>query len=127
MRLLPPHKRDAMFAIYAFCREVDDIADGDATPDAKRRGLNLWRDELHLLHNSQPRHLITNALAGPIKEFGLNPLDFEAVIDGMEMDAVNKLRLSDMAELSLYCDRVACAVGRLSNRVFGIETEIGDP
>jgi len=127
MRLLPPHKRDAMFAIYAFCREVDDIADGDATPATKRRGLNQWRDELSLLHNFQPRNLITRALVGPIKEFGLDPLDFEAVIDGMEMDAVKKLRLSNMAELSLYCDRVACAVGRLSNRVFGIEPNIGDP
>ncbi|MBT4938225.1 MAG: presqualene diphosphate synthase HpnD, partial [Rhodospirillaceae bacterium] len=123
MRLLPPAKRDAMFAIYAFCREVDDIADGEEALETKRINLQIWRDEIDKLYDGTPNHLITRALAEPLRLYGLAKEDFVAVIDGMETDAIDKLQLQDMAELELYCDRVACAVGRLSNAVFGLAPE----
>ncbi len=120
MRLLPAKKRDAMFAIYAFCREVDDIADGGDTPEIKRAKLQQWRVEINNLYDGIPQNLITRALAEPVRTYALSKEDFEAVINGMETDATDQLRLQDMDELVLYCDRVACAVGRLSNAVFGL-------
>jgi presqualene diphosphate synthase len=121
MRILPPQKRDAMFAIYAFCREVDDIADGTEKPETKLLKLQIWRDEIEALYNSAPNNLITRALVKPLDVYQLAKEDFIAVIDGMETDATDQLRLQDMSALVLYCDQVACAVGRLSNAVFGLD------
>ena len=126
MRVLPPPKRDAMFAVYAFCREVDDIADDPGDPDDKLRRLKGWRDEIERLFGGAPRSPVTRALAGPVGRFGLRKEPFMAVIDGMEMDAAGGLRIADMAALETYCDRVACAVGRLSNRVFGVDDKAGE-
>ncbi len=126
MRTLPPEKRDAMFAIYAFCREVDDIADGPASEDDKRRRLGQWRTEIENLYAGAPRHPVGQAIKGPVRRFGLKKDNFLAVIAGMEMDAGDKVRIHDLDELGLYCDRVACAVGRLSNKVFGLDEETGD-
>jgi squalene synthase HpnD len=123
MRLLPEEKRRAMFAVYAFCREVDDIADEPGEYDDKLAQLGQWRGEIERLYGGRPRHPIACALAGPLDRFGLRKEDFRAIIDGMEMDATPSVRLKDMAELTLYCDRVACAVGRLSNRVFGLDDD----
>lgn len=121
MRLLPEEKRRAMFAIYAFCREVDDIADDPGVVSEKLSGLGHWREEVERLYAHAPAESISRALIGPVQRFGLRKEDFLAVIDGMEMDAADRLRIADMDELELYCDRVACAVGRLSDRVFGVE------
>ena len=71
MRLLPHQKRDAMFAIYAFCRNVDDIADGEDDPASKHAKLQQWRDEIDHLYDGNPNNLITNALAGPVETYGL--------------------------------------------------------
>ena len=120
MRWLPEKKRQAIYGIYAFCREVDDIADGDSPPLEKKNRLGVWRGEIERLYGDHPRNPVTRALQGPIGDFGLKKEDFRAVIDGMEMDADDKIRITDMDELNLYCDRVACAVGRLCVRVFGI-------
>jgi phytoene synthase len=125
MRLLPERKRDAMFAVYAFCREVDDVADGPMAPDDKMRGLDDWQAEIDALYRGQPRRMVARALIGPVRTYGLAKEDFEAVIAGMRMDAVTRLRIADQAELALYCDRVACAVGRLSTPIFGIEPDCG--
>lgn len=125
MRRLPEEKRNAMYAIYAFCREVDDIADGSADVETKRSRLGEWRGEVERLYGKRPRHGIAKALLEPVDRFALHKEDFRAVIDGMEMDAAPKLRIADMAELELYCDRVACAVGRLSVKVFGLPNDIG--
>jgi phytoene synthase len=125
MRILPEEKRRAMFAVYAFCREVDDIADDPGEVPAKLIGLGRWRDEVERLYDRAPRLPISRALLGPVQRFGLRKADFLAVIDGMEMDAADRLRIADMDELILYCDRVACAVGRLSNRVFGVDEPSG--
>ncbi len=126
MKVLPADRRDAMFAVYAFCREVDDIADGSGSPQEKLKSLNDWRVDIAGIYKGLPRGAICRALTGVVKEFGLREVDFLAVIDGMEMDAATQVRLSDMDELHLYCDRVACAVGRLSVRIFGMEAEAGD-
>ena len=125
MRVLPEARRDAMFAIYAFCREVDDIADGAASPEVKRRELDAWRREIEALFAGQPATTEGRALLEPTRGFDLRHEDFLAVIDGMEMDAAD-IRAPGLAELDLYCDRVASAVGRLSVRAFGVATEAAD-
>ncbi len=126
MRRLPKDKRNAMFAVYAFCRQVDDIADGTDAVKDKRARLSQWRKEIDRLYRGNPILPVARALEGPVSKFDLQREDFLAVIDGMEMDARSKLRIEDQAELDLYCDRVACAVGRLSNRIFGIDPKMGD-
>ena len=120
MRLLPEDRRNAMYAIYAFCREVDDIADEPAPQDEKQRGLAAWRAEIEAIYAGRPASLlVARALVGPVRQFDLRKADFHAVIDGMAMDAERDIVAPDAAELDLYCDRVASAVGRLSVRVFG--------
>lgn len=126
MRLLPEARRDAMFAIYAFCREVDDIADEEAPQTDKQLRLAAWRAEIDRLYAGQPSRPISEALLTPMREFKLRREDFLAVIDGMEMDATDTIQAPDMATLDLYCDRVASAVGRLSVRAFGATEPIAD-
>ncbi len=126
MRVLPRFKRDAMFAVYAFCREVDDIADDPGDPADKLHRLKDWREEIERLFGGNPRLPVSRALADPVDRFGLPKETFMAVIEGMEMDAAGGLRIADMAALEAYCDRVACAVGRLSNRVFGVDDSAGE-
>ena len=123
MRLLEPARRDAMFAIYAFCREVDDIADEGGTAEAKRQGLAEWRREIDRLYAGAPTRPTTRALLRPVAAYGLLREDFLAVIDGMEMDALRDIRAPSLAELELYCARVAGAVGLLSVRAFGDRSE----
>lgn len=119
MRLLQPDRRNAMYAIYAFCREVDDIADDDGISDTARRdGLAGWRVEIDRLYQGNPGHMVARALLPYVAMYQLRREDFLAVIDGMEMDAV-AIQAPSLAELDLYCDRVASAVGRLSVRAFG--------
>ena len=125
MRLLPEARRNAMFAVYAFCREVDDIADEPAPMAEKRRGLAGWREEIGRLYAGTPRYPTGVALLRPVRDYGLRREDFLALIDGMEMDAV-EIRAPSIAALELYCDRVACAVGRLSVRAFGETAEARD-
>jgi len=119
MRLLAPDRRNAMYAIYAFCREVDDIADDDGLPDQERqRRLHDWRVEIDHLYQGRPSSMVSRALLPYVGLFDLRRDDFIAVIEGMEMDAV-AIQAPSLAELDLYCDRVASAVGRLSVRAFG--------
>ena len=126
MRLLPEARRAAMFAIYAFCREVDDIADEGGTQAEKQAGLAAWRVEIDRLYAGKPEHPIAQALLQPMRDFNLRRADFLAVIDGMEMDATEEIQAPDMTLLDLYCDRVASAVGRLSVRAFGATEEKAD-
>jgi presqualene diphosphate synthase len=126
MRILPAARRDAMFAIYAFCREVDDIADSDAPATAKRVELIGWREEVDAIYAGRPGHLIGRALVAAVAEYGLRREDFLAMIDGMEMDAAGDIRAPSLAELDLYCARVASAVGHLSVRVFGDASPAAD-
>lgn len=126
MRSLPDNKRHGMYAVYAFCREVDDIADEPGIEAEKREELNQWRIEVDNIFANNPQKPTGMALIDPIQRFGLHKKDFLAVIDGMEMDAGDYVRIQNLDELALYNDRVACAVGRLSNRVFGVEEGLGD-
>jgi presqualene diphosphate synthase len=126
MRRLPERERQAMFAVYAFCREVDDIADDPGEEGPKRLALGQWRGEIERLYGGHSRNLTGRALLPAVEAFDLQKEDFRAVIAGMEMDAGDSMRIADMDELFLYCDRVACAVGRLSTHVFGIPKELGD-
>ncbi len=117
MRLMPRPQREAMFEIYWFCREVDDIADNEGPRDVRLARLQRWRHDVDAMcAGAAPPHL--RALAEATRTFGLSRNDFFAVIDGMEMDVVAPIRAPDWATLDLYCDRVASAVGRLSVRVF---------
>ena len=126
MRLLPAERRNAMFAVYAFCREVDDVADEPAPLEDKHRRLAEWRDEIAALYRGRPTHMITRSLLRPVREYALRREDFLAVIDGMAMDAERDIRAPSLAELDLYCDRVASAVGRLSVRIFGDASPAAD-
>ncbi|MTJ81967.1 MAG: presqualene diphosphate synthase HpnD [Telmatospirillum sp.] len=120
MRLMEPDRRLAMYAIYAFCREVDDIVDEPGETADKRRRLAHWRDDIaRLAAGDAPSQPLARALARPMRTFDLQPDDLIAVVDGCEMDTGAGVVRPDMATLELYCDRVACAVGRLSVRVFG--------
>lgn len=126
MRTLPPPQREAMFAIYAFCREIDDIADDPLPSGEKIAALAAWRDEIERLYDGVPEYRIARALLEPVTAYGLDKADFLALIDGMEMDAKEDLRGPTMDTLELYCDRVAGAVGRLSVRIFGAHGDQGD-
>jgi len=126
MRLLPPDRRDAMFAVYAYCREVDDIADSDASPAAKEAGLAMWRAEVAAIFGGSARTALGKVVAELVPTYHLRQTDFLAIIDGMEMDAVEDVRAPSLADLDLYCDRVASAVGRLSVRIFGDDRPAAD-
>jgi phytoene synthase len=119
MRVLPPDRRHAMYAIYAFCRVVDDIADEPGPMAEKRRRLAAWRARIAGLYRRESDDAVTRVLVAAVRRFDLRAEDFIAVIDGMEMDAETVIVAPDLATLDLYCDRVAAAVGRLSVRAFG--------
>ena len=125
MRVLPRAEREAMYAIYAFCRAVDDIADDQEGDRAGRAAaLEAWRADIGALYAGGPPGQAA-LVAEAVRRFGLDRADFDAVIDGMAMDVERDLRWPPAAELDLYCDRVASAVGRLSVKVFGMDDEPG--
>jgi phytoene synthase len=127
MRLLPRPKREAMFAVYAFCREVDDVADGDGPPALKLDRLARWRDEVDALFAGRPSFPTTRALLEPVRCFDLPRREFELMIDGMEMDAGGLWsRPQPEASLRAYCRCVAGAVGMLSVRIFGARSADAD-
>jgi phytoene synthase len=121
MKIMPPKHRAGMFAIYAFCRAVDDIADDQSGARPERAAaLDQWRADLDALYaGGDPGQAAF--LQEVVREFALEKADFIAVIDGMAMDVAGDIVAPDAATLDLYCDRVASAVGRLSVKVFGME------
>ena len=124
MRILPKPQREAMYAVYAFCRAVDDVADEGGTRDERSVGLERWRAGIDALYAGRPTP-DTAPLAEAVRRYGLKRDDFIAVIDGMAMDAAEDIRAPDEAKLDLYCDRVASAVGRLSVMIFGVSEANG--
>jgi phytoene synthase len=121
MRLMPAEERDAMFAIYAFCRKVDDIADdGVGTRAERHEKLEQWRSDLFELYSGKVAQQV-RFLAPAVARYGLRLEDFMAVLDGMDMDVAEDIVAPGLATLDLYCDRVASAVGRLSIKIFGME------
>jgi phytoene synthase len=118
--LLPREKRDAMSALYAFCREVDDVADDENVPTEKRRAqLADWRDDLRrAFENGSPKFPVNRELQPVIQKFSLPFELFDELIKGCEMDLDTK-RYENFEQLELYCYRVASVVGLLSIEIFG--------
>lgn len=119
MRLLPRAQREAMYAIYAFCRAVDDVADEGGPRETRKAELESWRRDIDALYAGSPPPRV-RPLADPVARYGLKRDDFQAIIDGMAMDAEADIIAPSEEVLDLYCDRVASAVGRLSVRIFGM-------
>ena len=116
---LPTQKRQAIHALYAFCREVDDVVDECEDPAVAVAKLSWWRQEVALLEHGQPTHPVMIALKEMRQHFDL-PLEyFNEIIDGMAMD-LEYSRYPDFKSLSLYCYRVAGVVGLLSAEIFGV-------
>lgn len=120
MGILPIPRREGMYALYAFCREVDDIADESPTVEIREAGLKLWHDRIQkLFKDGSYDDTICCALKEAIDRFDLVEKDFQDIIDGMDMDAKETIFAPSMDYLDEYCDRVASAVGRASVRIFG--------
>lgn len=117
---LPPQQRQAIIALYAFCREVDDVVDECTDPSLAQTKLNWWRKEIENLFAGKPDHPVTQALETSIKHFNLPQEHFEEIIDGMEMD-LSQFTYDSFKELSLYCYRVASVVGLMAVEIFGYE------
>jgi phytoene synthase len=115
---LPPHRRRAITALYAFCREVDDVVDECLDPQIAATKLAWWRHELGDLYAGHPQHPVTRALLPVLAEFNLPQEQLLEIIDGMEMD-LQQSRYLDFKALSLYCYRVASVVGLLAAEIFG--------
>jgi phytoene/squalene synthetase len=126
IQLLPAQRRRALRALYAFCREVDDVADGEASHALKETLLGKWRGEIAHLYGGRPRNAVTLGLSKAVHLYGLRCHDFLAIIDGAEMKAQTDIRAPTFAQLDHYCERAAVAVGRLSVRFFGEETPAGE-
>jgi len=118
--LLPPDKREGMSALYAFCREVDDVADEDGAPlDQRREQLQLWREDVRkACAQGNPQLVVNRELQPVIHRYRLPFELFDELIQGVEMDLAI-LRYATYADLEVYCYRVASVVGLLSIEIFG--------
>lgn len=117
-KFLPVLQRRAMTALYAFCREVDDVVDECNDDNIARLKLNWWRDEIGRLYQKKPQHKVTQALLPLLEYFNLPEEYLREIIDGMEMD-LNQHEYASFKDLNLYCYRVASIVGLLSAEIFG--------
>jgi phytoene synthase len=115
---LSPARRRAITALYAFCREVDDVVDETSEPDVARAKLAWWREEVHAAFVGTPQHPVAQALKPVVAAYALEEAHFQAVIDGMAMD-LERNRYLDFVELEAYCHRVAGVVGLMSAEIFG--------
>src|SRR5258708_22581132 len=126
MRILPQAQRDAMFAIYGFCRQVDDIADARGPRDKRLAELAAWRTDIMALYGGSLTSR-TRDLAKPVQDYGLDRADFLAVVDGMEMDVMADIPAPPWPDLHLYFHRAASAVRPLSVEIFRLESTAGQP
>ena len=117
---LPTEQRQAIIALYAFCREVDDVVDECSSEEIAQTKLEWWRKEIANLFDGKPNHPVTKALEPCIESFNLPMEHFIEVIDGMQMD-LEYNSYPSFKELSLYCHRVASIVGLMSVEIFGFE------
>lgn len=117
-RFLPPVKRRAITAFYAWCREVDDIADECRDPGVARLKLAWWREEVGRLYAGKPSHPVTQALRPAVEGMGIAKEQLLEIMDGVEMD-LYQTRYEDYRQLRLYCHRVAGVVGEVSAQIFG--------
>lgn len=119
---LKKEKREALTALYAYCREVDDIADECLDHEIASKKLNWWREEVERLFKGAPQHPVSKALHPFLSHFNLSKNYFIEIIDGMEMD-VKFNRYESFEQLELYCYRVASCVGILSAHIFGFKNK----
>ena len=119
-RLLPEPRRRAITALYAYCREVDDVVDEVHDPAVAQAKLAWWRLEIARVYDGTAQHPVGLALAGVVRDYRLRREHLEAVIDGMAMDLAQH-RYADFADLERYCHRVAGVVGLMSAEIFGYE------
>jgi len=119
---LKKEKREALTALYAYCREVDDIADECLDHEIASKKLNWWREEVERLFKGEPQHPVSKALHPFLSHFNLSKNYFIEIIDGMEMD-VKFNRYESFEQLELYCYRVASCVGILSAHIFGFKNK----
>ncbi|GAB2181645.1 presqualene diphosphate synthase HpnD [Denitratisoma sp. agr-D3] len=117
---LPPERRQAIMALYAFCREVDDVVDECSDPTLARAKLAWWRTEIAGLFAGKASHPVTQALGTAIQRFAIDQELLMEIIDGMEMD-LDVARYATFKELHLYCYRVASVVGLLAAEIFGYQ------
>ncbi|HSB48075.1 MAG TPA: presqualene diphosphate synthase HpnD [Burkholderiales bacterium] len=117
---LPEERRRAITALYAFCREVDDVVDDCSDPATARATLGWWRQELAAAFHGTPQHPVTRALAEVAPRFNLAERRLAEIIDGMQMDLDNN-RYASFEMLQQYCHRVAGVVGLLSAEIFGYQ------
>lgn len=115
---LPKPKRRAITALYAFCREVDDVVDECSDANVARTTLNWWRNEVAEIYGGKPQHPVSKALVPVVQQFNLSQEHLLEIIDGMEMD-LDLARYPDFKSLQLYCYRVASVVGLLTVEIFG--------
>ena len=115
---LPRERRRAITALYAFCREVDDVVDECTDPGVARTKLAWWREEIARLYAGKAQHPVARALADIVLPFRITEDQLLTVIDGMAMD-LDYNRYPDYDTLKLYCHRVAGVVGLMSARIFG--------
>jgi len=115
---LPPERRRAITALYAFCREVDDVVDECADAGVARMKLAWWRQEIAAISRGAPQHPVAHALAEVAPRFRITEARLNEIIDGMEMDLDHRF-YPDFAALKVYCHRVAGVVGLLSAEIFG--------
>ena len=117
-RILCESRRRAITAVYAFCREVDDVVDEVTDPAVARMKLAWWRSEIAASYAGAPQHPVAQALRSVVREYSLPYEHFNAVIDGMEMD-LDQNRYLEFAALERYCHCVAGVVGLMSAEIFG--------
>ena len=115
---LPPEHGRAITALYAFCREVDDVVDEISDPGVAAKTLAWWREEVQALYDGRPQHPVTRALQPAIEPYDIEQARLNEIIDGMEMD-LRQSRYLDFAALERYCYHVAGVVGILAARIFG--------
>jgi len=115
---LPPERRRAITALYAFCREIDDVVDEVSDPNLARTKLAWWRQEVGATFDGAPQHPVALALKPVVASYRLPQEHFQTVIDGMEMD-LERTRYLDFTELQRYCHCVAGVVGLMSAEIFG--------
>jgi len=120
MRILRADRRRAMYALYGFCRVVDDIADAPASIAEKRAELDGWRQELDRIYAGRGDHALARELVDAVRRYALPREEFDLILEGMLVDAAPSVRIADRAGLAAYARRVAGAVGVLSCRIFGV-------
>jgi phytoene synthase len=126
LRLLPRPRREALTALCAFWRLLDDIVESDAAPVRKTELLKDWRYQITQLFDGRPQHAVTRALTGAVRACELRRDDFMAIIDGRLLEVQAPVQAPTLIELDVHCAQLAVAVGRLAVRILGLASPIAD-